>query len=116
MALDLKVLFVPQFIPNASGVLFTMPAAPTDAVMKNGQVRLTNSSAAPVTVTLNADAAGTATGTVNEFFSAQTIAAHASIDLQLPTMGAGWTLRGVCSAANAVNIVETGGTIQYPSA
>ncbi len=111
MALTNKVLWNPFLLPNASAVFFTMPTDAT-AVMKNGRLRLSNTSGAPATVTLNCDAAGNATGTGNQFVPTVSMAANSTMDVDIPTMGPGWTLRGVSSVAGAISCVETGGTIQ----
>lgn len=116
MAAELKVLFNPQLLPTAAAVLFEMPSQPDSVVLKNGRVRLTNTHVAGVQVTLYCDAPAVASGAVNDFFDKQVIAASSSVDVDLPTMGAGWTLRGFAGVANVISMVETGGTLQYPSA
>jgi hypothetical protein len=56
MALTITQLFTPIQLPAAAAVLFTMPDATSQpsAVLKNGRVRLTNTSNAAVPVTLYA--------------------------------------------------------------
>lgn len=112
MALAIYKLFVPFQLPNAVAVFFTMPATPATSVMKNGRLRLTNATGGPVTATLYADAAATASGAVNMFLNAVSIAANTSIEVDIPTMAAGDTLRGLAGAAASITVHEMGGVIQ----
>jgi hypothetical protein len=108
MALTISQLFQPVQLPNPVAVLFSMP---TVGVLKNGRVRLTNTSAAAVTVTLYAAAAGTASGAGNCFLSAKSIAANDYLDIDLPTLTGGDTLRGLASTASVITMHELGGVI-----
>lgn len=111
MALTVAQLFPPVQLSNAVAVLYTMPANPVTSVLKNGRLRLTNTSAAAVSVTLYADAAGNASSAANCCLSAVSIGANAYIDIDIPTLKAGDTLRGLASTANVVTMHELGGII-----
>lgn len=111
MALTVSQLFAPVQLPNAAAVLYTMPASPASSVLKNGRVRLTNTSGAAVPVTLYADAAGNASGAANCCLSAVSIAAGGYLDVDIPTMKAGDTLRGFAGMASVVTMHELGGII-----
>lgn len=108
MAVTITKLFTPVQLPAAAAVLFTMP---TTGVLKNGRVRLTNTSGAAVAVTLYADAAATASGAGNCFLSAVSIAANGYLDIDLPTMAAGDTLRGFAATASVITMHELAGII-----
>jgi hypothetical protein len=113
MALTISQLFTPVQLPNAVGVLFTMPTAaeqPT-AVLKNGRVRLTNTSAAAVPVTLYAAPSATASAAANCCMSTQSIPANSYVDVDIPTMAAGDTLRGFAGTASVVTMHEMGGML-----
>lgn len=111
MALTIAQLFTPTVLPNAVAVLYTVPASPSSTVLKNGRVRLTNTTAGPVTVTLYADAAAQASGAGNCFLNAVSIAANGYLDVDLPTMKAGDTLRGLASVATSITMHELGGVL-----
>ncbi len=111
MAFSFQKLFLPQQLATAAAVIFTMPASPTTSILKNGRVRLTNTSAGPVSVTLYADVVGDASGADNCFLNAKSIAQNDFLDVDIPTMGAGDTLRGFASAATSITIHEIGGVI-----
>jgi hypothetical protein len=103
MALTIQQLFVPQQLPAVSGPLFTMPTTPATTVLKNGRVRLTNITAAAVTATLTHGGFA--------FLDAASIAAHSSLDVDLPTMKAGEVLSGLAGAAASINMHEMGGAL-----
>lgn len=111
MALDIKQLFGPTVLAAVAGPLFIMPTAPTGLVLKNGRVRLSNTTAAAVTVTLYADVAATASGAGNVCLPATSIAGNGYLDVDLPTLKAGDTLRGFASAATSITMQELGGVL-----
>lgn len=111
MALSIVQLFTPVQLPNAVAVLYTMPTTPATSVLKNGRVRLTNTTGGPVAATLYADVAATASSAANMFLSAISIAAGASLDVDLPTLKAGDTLRGFAAAATSITMHEAGGVL-----
>lgn len=111
MALTISQLFAPQQLPSSVGVLFSMPTTPTATVLKNGRVRLTNTTAGAISVTLYADAAATASSASNCFLNAVSIAANGYLDVDVPTLRAGDTLRGFASAATSITMHEMGGVL-----
>lgn len=111
MALTFTLLFVPQQLAAAVGDIYTMPASPASTVLKNGRVRLVNTSGSAVAVTLYAVPAGGASGADNCFLPGTSIAAGGVLDVDLPTLAAGGKLRGFADAAGAVTILESGGAL-----
>lgn len=111
MALSISQLFAPIQLPAAAAVLYVMPTDPVTSVLKNGRVRLTNTTGAAVSVTLYADASATASSAANCCLNAVSIAANGYLDIDLPTMRAGDTLRGFASAATSITMHEIGGTL-----
>ena len=109
MAVTLTKIFPPVQLPASVAVLFTF--ATTGATLKNLRVRLTNTSASAVPVTLHVDVAATASGAGNCCLSAKSIAANDYIDIDIPTMVTGDTLRGFAGTANVITMHEIGGTI-----
>lgn len=111
MALTISQLFpASQIATGAAAVLYTMPTDPGTSVLKNGRIRLTNTTAGALTVSLYADVAATASGAANAFLDVYSIAAHTSAEVDIPTLKAGDTLRGLASGAG-VTAHEMGGTI-----
>lgn len=111
MTLSVIQLFTPVQLPAAVAVLFTLPASPATNVLKNGRARLTNTTAGPIAVTMYADAAATASSAANMFMSAQSIPANSFVDVDIPTMKAGDTLRGFAGSATSVTLFEMGGSV-----
>lgn len=110
MALSVTLLFEPLQLPSSVGVIWSGFSSPATAVLKNGMVRLTNTTGGIVSATLYV---GPGSGAVAAdcFLSAVPISANASIDVPLPTMKPGFTFRGFASAANSITIHESGGYI-----
>jgi hypothetical protein len=111
MALGIARLFQPQELPTSAGVIYSLATTPPTNTLKNGRLRLTNTSAGAVTATLYVAASGTGSAAANCFLNAVSIGANESLDLDIPTMGAGDTLRGLASAANSITVHEMGGVI-----
>jgi hypothetical protein len=107
MALTVSQLFTPVQLAGAAAVLFTM----TVGTLKNGRVRLTNTSAGTRQVTLYADVAATGSSAANCCLNNFSIAANTYQDIDLPTLKAGDTLRGFADTANNITMHELGGTI-----
>ena len=111
MALTFTKLFNPQQLPNVVGTIYTCPANPPSTVLKNGRVRLSNTTGGAVTATLYAvPNAGTASD-ANAFMKAQSIPANAFVDVDVPTLGQGDTLQGLAGAATSITIHELGGVL-----
>lgn len=104
MTTTISQLFTPTQLPAAAAVLYTVPAAPATTILRNGRVRLTNTTGAAQAVTLHVDAAASATGAGNCFLSAVSLAANASVEVDVPVLKAGDTLRGFASAAASVTL------------
>jgi hypothetical protein len=113
MALTITQLFAPVQLPAAVAVLFSMPtaAAQPTAVLKNGRVRLTNTSGAAVPVTLYAAPSATASAAANCCLSAVSVPANNYVDIDIPTMAAGDTLRGFAGTASVITMHEMGGML-----
>lgn len=111
MALAFQQLFPPAVLPNAVGVIYTLAAVPASNVLMNGRVRLSNTTAGPVTATLYCAAAAAPSGAGNICLPTISIAANSYIDVDIPVMAAGDTLRGVAGAAASITIQELGGVI-----
>lgn len=111
MALTVTQLFQPVQLAASAGVLYTMPASPATSVLKNGRVRLTNTSASAVPVTLYAAPSATASAVGNCCLSAVSIAGNSYLDVDIPTLIAGDTLRGFAGTASVVTMHELGGVL-----
>lgn len=108
MALTIAQLFPPTQLTAASAVLFTMPAT---GVLKNGRIRLTNTSASAVPATLYAAPAATASADANCCLKAKSIAANDFLDVDIPTLNGGDTLRGLAGTTLVITAHEMGGVI-----
>ena len=104
-------LFAPVQLPAAVAVFYTMPTLPATSVLKNARLRLTNTTAGALPATLYMDATANASSAANCFLSAVSIPGNSSIEVDVPTMRAGDTLRGFAGAATSITVHEMGGVI-----
>jgi hypothetical protein len=111
MALSIIQLFSPVQLGTSSTMLYAAPTTPTTAVVKNGRIRLTNTSAVPVPVTLYVAPSATASAAANSCMSAQSIGGNAFLDVDVPTLAAGDTLRGLAGTASVITVHELGGVL-----
>lgn len=111
MALTVAQLFQPQQLTASSAVIYSMPTSPTTTVLKNGRIRLTNTSGAAVPVTLYAAPSATASAASNCCLSAVSISGNGYLDVDIPTLLAGDTLRGFAGTANIITVHELGGVL-----
>ena len=112
MALTILQLFAPTHLGLAAAAIYSAPTSPTTSVVKNGRVRLTNTTGAAETVTLYVAPSATGSSAANCCLNAVSIAANSYLDVDLPTLAAGDTLRGKSGAvANAITVHELGGVL-----
>lgn len=111
MALTFSKLFQPVQLGTTASTIYTCPAVPSSSVIKNGRVRLTNTTASAATATLYAVPSGGTASATNEFISALSVAANSYVDIDLPTMAAGDFLQGLSGTASAISVFEIGGVI-----
>lgn len=89
--------------------IFTVPSVVTTTLLKGGVVRISNTTAGPVSATLHNVPLGGAAAAANICFPTQAIGANSSVDVQVPQMKAGDFLQGFASAATSLNIQAIAG-------
>ena len=112
MAITVQQLFGPVVLATAPSytVIYSMPTTPTTYTLKNGRIRLTNTSGTTVAVGLWAGPAATASTVANCFLMPYALGPSESLEVDIPTLTAGDTLRG--QGAN-VTAFEMGGVLHY---
>lgn len=111
MALSYKKLFPPTLLTATVAVIFTMPDKPATTVVKNLRVRLTNTSALAVAVTLHHVPDGDSPSVTNMFLPATSIAPTGVLEVDVPTMDILDTLQGFAGTTGVINIQEVGGVL-----
>ena len=111
MTLNFGKLFPSQLLAGSAALIQAMPTASSSYLLRNGRVRLTNTSASPVAVTLYAVPAGGAVALTNEFFPGIAVPAHDYMDVDLPQLAAGDALWGFCTAYGTVTIFAIDGVL-----
>lgn len=109
MTMQYNKLFEPVLLAAAAATIMTVPPTVASTLLRGGILRLTNTSAAAVAVTLYSVPLAGANGAVNNFFPAKSIPANDYVDVQMPQMKAGDFLQGFASTANVVNIQPISG-------
>lgn len=109
MTMQYNKLFEPTLLSAAAATLMTVPATVATTLLKGGMVRLTNTSAAAVAVTLYSVPLAGANGATNMIFPGKSIPANDYVDVQIPQMKAGDFLQGFASTASVVNIQPIAG-------
>jgi hypothetical protein len=104
-------LFEPTVLTTAAATLFTCNAGVASNVLYNGRMRVTNTTNAPVTVTLYAVKVGGTAGAANCFANAESVAANAHTDYDIPQLAAGDFLQALASANTSITAFSLSGTV-----
>ena len=111
MALTFLQLFPPQFLPPTSGMIYVVPTIPTSSLLRNGRIRLTNTTASAVVATLYAVPNGGSPSAVNEFFGGESVSGNSHVDIDVPQLMFGDSIWGVAASSNAINITAIDGVL-----
>jgi hypothetical protein len=102
MSITYSNFFAPTVLTTSAATLFTVPATPTTMLLRGGRVRLTNTTAGPITVTAYAVPSGGSAADGNAFVKAKSVAANDYLDIDLPVMPAGAFLQALASASTSI--------------
>lgn len=109
MAINYAKFFAPAVLATGAAVLrYTVPATPTNVLLRGGRVSLTNTTTSSVTPTLYAVPSGGSAGAGNAFYN-QAIGPKQTILVDVPVMGPGDSLQDTCDTASAVTIQPMAG-------
>lgn len=113
MALSFVKLFAPVALGTTAVAIYTVPAAPTTTLLRNGRLRLSNQATTASAATLYAVPSGSTTATTtNSFLPAVSISPNASLEVDVPQLAAGDAIYALCGVANAVNAQAMDGVLQ----
>ena len=101
MALNYAKLFEPAALTATVATYYTVPGANT---LRNATVRLTNTTAAPVTATVHAVPLSASATASNAILYGYAIPANSYIDVVIPVMKAGDTIQALAGAATSLTI------------
>lgn len=115
MGMNYSKLFEPTLIASTSSAapdtILTVPSGSATNLLKGGIVRLTNTSASAVDVTLCSVPSGGSSSDTNKFFPTKSVPAKDFVDIQLPFMKAGDFLQAYAATTNVVNIQMIAGAV-----
>ena len=109
MGMTYPKLFEPVLLGTTAATIVTVPSGSASTLLKGGLVRLTNTSAAPVDVTLYTVPLAGSNGVSNSMFPGKSVLANDYVDVQVPQMKAGDFLQGFAATAGVVNIQPIAG-------
>lgn len=111
MTISYSNFFSPTVLGTAAATLCTIPAAPNTTLLRGGRIRVTNTTAGPVTASLYAvPLAGTAADG-NAFLKLKSIAANDFLDVDVPIMPAGAFIQGLAGTANSLTAHMINGSL-----
>lgn len=106
-----SAFFAPTVLTGSAATLYTVPSAPATTLLRGGRIRLTNTTALPVTATLYAvPSAGTA-GVGNAFVLGKSIAANDFLDIDVPLMGPGAFIQGLAGTVTSLTAHMISGSL-----
>lgn len=111
MAIAYTNFFAPTVLGVAAATLYTVPVTPLSNLLRGGRMRLTNTTAGAVTVTLYAVPFAGSAAVSNAFVSAKSIAANDYLDVDVPIMPAGAFIQGLAGAAASITAHMLGGGV-----
>ena len=111
MTISYSKFFDPVVLGAAASTLYTVPATPATNLLRGGRVRLVNTTAGSVTVTLYAVPAAGAVGVGNAFVSGKSIGGNDYLDVDVPILPAGATLQGLAGAAASITAHMISGSL-----
>ena len=111
MAVSIGVLFNPTVLTGSAATIYTVPSTPSSTTLINGRVRFTNTSNATQAVTWYAVPNGGSAGAGNCQGNAETIAANAHLDIDVPLLGPGGFLQAFAGNASEVTMSALAGIL-----
>lgn len=106
-------LFAPNQVDNATQeTLYTVPSTPTVTILRNARVRFANTTSGPVTIKVWAVPLGGSVGDDNVCLPTKSVPANDYIDLDVPVIAAGGTIRAQAGAATSITATALDGFLQ----
>lgn len=111
MALTFLKLFQPIQLAGAAAAIFTV-TGPASQLLRNGRVRLTNTTSGAVAATLYAVPSAGSAGAANEFFAGQSVAPNSYVDVDVPQLAIGDAIWGFAGSASSISLSAMDGVLQ----
>ena len=111
MSITYTTFFNPTVLTTSAATLYTVPASPSSTVLRGGRLRLANTTAGAVTVTLYAVPLAGSAAAGNAFVSGKTISANDFLDVDVPLMGPGAFIQGLAGAATSITAHMISGSL-----
>lgn len=103
MAITYVKLFDSNHVDNAAvETLYTVPSTPSTTLLRNGRVRFTNVTGGAVLLDVYAVPSGGSAGIDNALLYQYSLAANSALDIDIPVISAGGTIRAKAGAASSI--------------
>ena len=113
MALTFGKLFAAKQVNNAAvDTLLTVPTSPTSSILRNGRIRLANTTAAAATIKAGGVPLAGSAADANCFLPTTSIPANGYIDVDCPALSAGDFIQAQAGTASAITASCIDGFIQ----
>lgn len=113
MTMQYKKLFEPLLVTaitsGTAQTVQTIPSDPASTLFKGGAYRITNTSAAPASLTMHAVPLAGSLGVANNFFPTKSIPANDYVDVQVPQLKAGDFVQVFAGTASVINVQHLAG-------
>lgn len=112
MAITYVKLFDSNHVNNAAvETLYTVPSTPTTTLLRNGRVRFTNVTAGSVMLDVYAVANAGSAGIDNALLYQYALPAYSALDIDIPVLSAGGTIRAQAGAASSITAHAVDGVL-----
>jgi len=111
MSVQVTQLFTPTVLGTSAAAVYTMAGAPTTLTLAQGRVRFTNTTNGAIAVTAYAVPSGGAAAAGNCFMNAESIAANAHLDIDLPVLGPGDKFEAFAGSATSITCSSLQGVL-----
>jgi hypothetical protein len=112
MTIQFIQLFDPNVVNSTTETLYTVPSTPTSTILRNARVRFANTTAGAVSITAWAVPSGGSAADATCCLPVVSIAAYGYIDVDVPVIAAGGTIRAQAGAATSITATSLDGFLQ----
>lgn len=111
MSITYSQFMAPTVLTTSAATLFTVPSVPASSLLRGGRIRLTNTTAGAVTVTLHGIPSGGTASDGNAFVKAKSVAANDYLDIDIPILGPGGFVQALAGAATSITAHMISGSL-----
>lgn len=112
MTIQFISLFPPVQVATTPQLLYTVPATPTASILRNARVRFANTTGGAVTIEAWSVPSGGSATDVNCCLPETSISANSYLDVDIPVIASGGSIRAKASSASSITATSLDGFLQ----